>query len=131
MWQALSKGMEFCAEPGPDGKPKREGADTIYLVTDGLPFPPGKVVGPDDICARVREWNQVRKVVLHTLFVSAPGTKDYDAGVKFMEQLAKENGGISKVPKGKGAQGQNPSPAPAPGPAPAPPPAPGGQPGKP
>ena len=98
-WQALSKAFDFCAEPGPNGKLKREGADTIYLMSDGLPFPPGKVVGPDEIVTRTRDWNQLRKIIIHTVFVSAEGTTDYDKGIKFMEQLAKENGGIFKAPK--------------------------------
>ena len=98
-WQALSKAFDFCAEPGPNGKLKREGADTIYLMSDGLPFPPGKVFGPDEIVTRTRDWNQLRKIIIHTVFVSAEGTTDYDKGIKFMEQLAKENGGIFKAPK--------------------------------
>lgn len=98
-WQAMTKAFEFCAEPGPAGKLKREGADTIYLMSDGLPFPPGKVVGPDEIISRTRDWNQLRKIVIHTVFVSAEGTTDHDKGVKFMEQLARENGGFFKAPK--------------------------------
>lgn len=99
IWQALSKAFELCAEPGPDGRPKRDGADTIYLLSDGLPFPPDKVVNADEILTRVRDWNRLRKIVIHTIFVSAEGTSDYEKGVKFMEQLAKENWGIFKAPK--------------------------------
>jgi hypothetical protein len=104
IWQALSRAMEMCQEPGADGKLKKDGADTIYLLTDGLPFPPGKVVGPDDICARFKDWNQARKIVVHTIFVSASGTRDYDQGVKFMERLATENGGVFKAPKQPGGK---------------------------
>jgi hypothetical protein len=111
-WQAIQKAMEFCAEPGFDGKPRKDGADTIYIMTDGTPFPPGKVVGTNEICDKVKEWNRLRKIVFNTVYVSASTDKDYANGTAFMKRLAEENGGICKIPKaGGGAQpGGNPPP---------------------
>ena len=107
-WQALTKAMEFCAEPGAEGKPRKDGADTIYLMTDGIPFPPGKVVAPNEICERLKEWNKLRKIVVNTVYVSAPADKDYAAGTAFVKRLAEENGGLCKIPKNGG--GANPPP---------------------
>jgi hypothetical protein len=101
-WQALQKAMDFCAEPGAEGKPRKEGADTIYLMTDGTPFPPGKVLAPNEICERFKEWNRLRKIVVNTVYVSAPTDKDYANGTGFMKRLAEENGGVCRIPKNGG-----------------------------
>lgn len=107
-WQALTKAMEFCAEPGAEGKPRKDGADTIYLMTDGIPFPPGKVVAPNEICERFKEWNKLRKIVVNTVYVSAPTDKDYANGTGFVKRLAEENGGTCKIPKNGGGAAPDP-----------------------
>jgi hypothetical protein len=99
IWQSLGEAMKFCARAGPDGQALEESADTIYLLSDGLPFPPGKVVGPNEIMARFGAWNRARRVVVHTVFVSAMNSGDYSEGHDFMRKFAEENGGSFKAPK--------------------------------
>jgi hypothetical protein len=60
--------------------------DTIFFLSDGRPSV-GDFVDPDDIRHSVREANELRKVVLHTIAI---GEFEKD----FMRQLAEENGGV-------------------------------------
>ena len=99
IWQALSEAMKFCAKAGPDGEPLEDSADTIYLLSDGIPFPPEKVVGPNDIVSRFAAWNRTRKMIVNTVFVSAENSGDYSEGRSFMEKFATDNGGLFKAPK--------------------------------
>lgn len=74
---------------GPGGKAigdVTEEVDTIFFLSDGRPSV-GKIVEPQDILAAVREANKLKKVVIHALAI---GEFQKD----FMEQLAKENGGV-------------------------------------
>ena len=71
---------------GVDGKLYLPIIDTIYFMTDGTPTA-GKLVKPDDILGAVRGWNRLAKIQIHCVGVG-------DAcDVKFLAQLAKENGG--------------------------------------
>ncbi len=71
--------------------------DTIFLLTDGKPTLAG--VGDDDpmkIIEGVREWNALKRVVIHTIAMGQQGIDH-----KFMQMLATENGGeYRKVLKG-------------------------------
>jgi Mg-chelatase subunit ChlD len=60
--------------------------DTIFFLSDGRPSH-GKYVDTDDILREVREANELRKVVIHTI---ALGEFEKD----FMRNLAEQNGGI-------------------------------------
>lgn len=60
--------------------------DTIFFLSDGRPSH-GEYVDPDDILREVREANQARKIVIHTI---ALGEFQKD----FMRQLAGESGGV-------------------------------------
>jgi Mg-chelatase subunit ChlD len=99
IWQALQKALEFCVEPGSEGVPRKDGADTIYLMTDGAPEPLGLVMGTNAICDRMRDWNRLRKFLFNTVYVSASTDRDFDNGTAFMRRLALESGGACKVPK--------------------------------
>lgn len=61
--------------------------DTIFFLTDGQPTQ-GEVIDPEEILRRVREWNSLSKVVVHTVGVG----KDHNAA--FLRRLAEENGGM-------------------------------------
>ena len=60
--------------------------DTIFFLSDGRPSG-GKFVDPEDILREVREANELRKVVIHTLAIG-----EFQRG--FMRDLASENGGV-------------------------------------
>lgn len=60
--------------------------DTIFFLTDGRPTV-GEIQDPEKILERVREWNRLARVVIHTVGVG----KDHDA--VFLRRLAEENGG--------------------------------------
>lgn len=64
----------------------KTGVDTIYLMSDGAPNR-GRVTEPGAICAKVREMNRERKVVIHCIAVGRT------ADPEFMKRLAEENGG--------------------------------------
>lgn len=63
-----------------------QGADTIFLMTDGEPNR-GKIVDPDQIRAEVRKLNRDRKITIHAIGVG----KDHNRA--FLERLAVENHG--------------------------------------
>jgi Mg-chelatase subunit ChlD len=60
--------------------------DTIFFLSDGRPTV-GDYVDPQDVAREVRELNQLRKVVIHTIAI---GEFQKD----FMKVLAEQNGGI-------------------------------------
>jgi HEAT repeat protein len=60
--------------------------DTIFFLSDGRPTV-GDYVDPKDVLREVRNANALRKVVLHTIAI---GEFQKD----FMEQLAREHGGV-------------------------------------
>jgi uncharacterized protein YegL len=63
-----------------------EGADTIFLMTDGKPNR-GKVTDPALIREEIVKLNRDRKITIHTIGVG----EDHDAN--FLEGLARENAG--------------------------------------
>lgn len=71
--------------------------DTIFLMTDGKPTL--QAIGDDDpmkIIKGVRQWNALKRVVIHTIAMGNDGI-DHE----FMRMLAKENGGsYRKILKG-------------------------------
>jgi HEAT repeat protein len=75
--------------------------DTIYFLTDGYATA-GSVMEPDQILAAVREANRTRKIVIHTIGIYSVGDGQNrpDPNVRrwkrFLEQLAKQNGGRHK-----------------------------------
>ena len=60
--------------------------DTVFFLSDGRPTV-GAFVDPDDILREVKEANDLRKVIIHTIAI---GEFQKD----FMKRLAEENGGI-------------------------------------
>ncbi len=60
--------------------------DTIFFLSDGRPTV-GDYVDPQDVAREIRELNQLRKVVIHTIAI---GEFQKD----FMKVLAEQNGGI-------------------------------------
>jgi hypothetical protein len=63
------------------------GADTIFLLSDGSPTTPdGQLDDWEKIIRAVREWNKLKRVVIHTIGIGGHN-------VAFMSTLASENGG--------------------------------------
>lgn len=60
--------------------------DTIFFLTDGTPTQ-GKVTDPEKILEKVREWNKLGRIRVHTIGV---GTEQ---NVDLLRRLARENGG--------------------------------------
>lgn len=79
---ALEKAFHFLKK---DAENYDKGADTIFFLTDGKPTV-GKILAPDKILARVREWNKDRRIRVHAI-----GVGDHDKDL--MKHLAEDNGG--------------------------------------
>ncbi|HEB54396.1 MAG TPA: VWA domain-containing protein, partial [bacterium] len=60
--------------------------DTIYFLSDGRPSI-GKLIETDEILAEVRKYNELYRIVIHTIAIG-----DFDKS--FLEQLAEQNGGV-------------------------------------
>lgn len=69
---------------------KDKDADTIYLLTDGMPNE-GRIRTTDGIIAEIRQMNETRKpkAIIHTI-----GFGLRSEGKKFLSDLAKQNGGV-------------------------------------
>ncbi len=82
---ALMAGLEIAA-PGEMDEDYEVEVDTIFFLSDGRPTH-GDLVDTDDILKKVKEANDLRKVVIHTIAIG-------EFQKSFMERLAKENGGV-------------------------------------
>jgi len=99
-FDALEKALAYAAGGTSGEKLQKSGVDTICLVTDGMPTA-GQVAKAEDIVTRIRALNKTRKVKIHTVGVFtvdkggdvAKQQKEKDDGIKFLKQLAEENGG--------------------------------------
>ena len=99
-FDALEKALAYTAGGTSGEKLQKAGVDTICLATDGLPTA-GQVAIPGEILAAVRALNKTRKVKIHTVGVFtvdkggdvAKQQKEKEDGMKFLKQLAEENGG--------------------------------------
>jgi len=84
-YAALMTALE-APRPGQQDDDYEVSIDTIFFLSDGRPSH-GEYVDPHDILREVREVNELRKVVIHTIALGE-FTKD------FMQQLAVQNGGV-------------------------------------
>ena len=83
-WGALSWALAMDLEAKRD--PYLLEVDTIFFLSDGRPTH-GKIVDIEDILKGVREANDLRKVVLHTIAIG-------EFQKTFMMRLAQNNGGV-------------------------------------
>lgn len=70
IFDSLEKALAFAI--GEDGKLSKEGVDTVYLLSDGMPNQ-GKFTQPDDIRREIKNINDNLKVVVHTILIDAGG----------------------------------------------------------
>jgi hypothetical protein len=85
VWDAMNTAFA-AAGRGLQDKYYEASFDTIYVLSDGAPTV-GPVIDPEEILTHVREVNERRQVVIHTITFG-----DVNSTV-FMDKLAKENGG--------------------------------------
>jgi hypothetical protein len=69
------------------------GADTIYLLSDGMPNK-GRFTRPDDICVQIQKINRPLHVAIHTILIRSRGGGSAE---ELMKRLARENDGIFKA----------------------------------
>ena len=62
----------------------REGVDTIFVLSDGVPGA-GKYVTTPDILRAVRRLNQTRRIAIHCVSIGMRS--------ELLQRLAEENGG--------------------------------------
>jgi hypothetical protein len=84
-YAALMAGLEAAGQGAKD-KSYAVAVDTIFFLSDGRPSV-GDYTDPKDVLREVREANELRKVVIHTIAIG-------DFQKDFMEMLAEENGGV-------------------------------------
>ena len=101
---SFAGGMKLPPDPVPmrrtvtRNEKARDGyADTIFLMTDGLPNT-GQVPSPDGIVAKMKEINRTKKVKIHTIGVFATGSNEAGRGGTFLRQLARDSGGVFTMP---------------------------------
>lgn len=110
IWDALELGMKFLEIPT-GGKQQAanivsldrkanyatstNGADTIFLMTDGRPTV-GRIDKPDDILAELKKVNRLRKITIHTICVGEvpPGGPTPDSpDPAFLKKISDQNNG--------------------------------------
>lgn len=64
----------------------KSSVDTIFLMSDGAPNQ-GQIVQPDEILAKIKQMNRLRKVIINVIGVGR------DQVESFMRSLAEQNGG--------------------------------------
>jgi hypothetical protein len=80
---------------GRGGRLARNGPDTIYLLSDGMPNS-GNFTRPNDILREVKRLNRVLRMTVHTVWIDQsrdPAKKTVSSGATFMKRLASEKGG--------------------------------------
>ncbi len=66
VWDPLEDALKS-AGMGLNDKHYASNLDTVFLLSDGSPYPPDLYVGPEDILKRVREMNSLKKVKIHCI----------------------------------------------------------------
>lgn len=74
------------AVTGADKAAVKSPLDTVYFLSDGRPSI-GKLVDVNEIRKEVRRYNEVFKIVIHTIAIG-------EFQKEFLQQLAEENGGV-------------------------------------
>ncbi len=105
IYQAMKKAFEFGGALGYTLVPKEWNVDTIYLLSDGLPYlraavkEAGGIVAPETILEHVRQWNKDAKITIHTIGIHAAKPGEADAAAP---DPPAAGGGADEKKKGKG-----------------------------
>jgi hypothetical protein len=84
----LALGTALAYARDSDGLLRREGADTLFLLSDGLPNS-GQVTSADRILSRLWTQNIINRMDIHTVYTG----KDRGKGLDLMKEIAKRNNG--------------------------------------
>lgn len=108
IFDSLEKALSYSI--GEDGRLKKDGADTVYLMSDGMPGQ-GKYIAAGDICREIKAMNEKTKIAIHTILIDAgaggnvvvrrvngkevpqPKPEGPTEAEQLMKRLAEENGG--------------------------------------
>jgi hypothetical protein len=71
IFDSLERALSFAM--GEDGKLKKDGIDTVYLMSDGMPNQ-GKFTAPADIRREIKRINETLKVAINTILIDAGGS---------------------------------------------------------
>jgi hypothetical protein len=85
LYDSLDKALDFAGR-GLHDKYYAAGFDTLYVISDGAPTA-GQIVDKQEICRRVRETNNLRRITIHCI------TFGDQNDTSFLGTLATENGG--------------------------------------
>lgn len=89
-YDPLEKAFTYAADL--NERVKKEGVDTIFLLTDGLPNA-GQISEPAKIIDKIKIMNRTRKVTINCILVMDSGDGEYSEGAAFMKGLAEATGG--------------------------------------
>ncbi len=99
-YDPLEKGLSFAAAGVMAEKILKDGVDTVFFLSDGMPNS-GQVPRAEDIVVKIRDLNRTRKVRINTIGVfgtpggaRAPNVVVIHPGAAFLRQLAEESGGV-------------------------------------
>ena len=93
---ALEKTFQMAGR-GVTDKSYDPGVDTIFVLSDGAPTDSddtaAKSMDPEKVLAATREWNQLKRIVIHTIAIDPRVGKGGRGFIKFMKKLAHQNKG--------------------------------------
>lgn len=89
-YDPLEKAFTYAADL--NEKIKKDGVDTIFLLTDGLPNA-GQISEPAKIVEKIKIMNRTRKVKINCILVMDSDDGEYSEGAAFMKSLAEATGG--------------------------------------
>jgi len=83
---ALEKSFEL-AGVGTTDSTVALNVETVFLLTDGVPSA-GKYKAPNDILIHLSEWNELKRVIVHSVGLGDNQDKD------FLRKMAEQNNGV-------------------------------------
>jgi len=93
---ALEKVFQMAGR-GVTDKAYDPGVDTIFVLSDGAPTDSdastAEPMDPEKVLSATREWNQLKRVVIHTIAIDPRVGRGGKGLIKFMKKLAHENKG--------------------------------------
>ena len=107
IYQAMKKAFEFAGVQGSGTTVDKWNVDTIYFLSDGVPFlrqnekDAGGIDDGGKILDEIQKWNERPKVTIHTIGIHAEDNQKKAGkkggktgrGADFLKQMAEQNGG--------------------------------------
>ncbi len=76
-----------------NSRPKKDGADTIYIITDGI-TENGLVKDTTEIAGFVTDFNKLLQSSMHTILINDKGRGSFTNSSKFLQLVASSNNGF-------------------------------------